>query len=68
MRHIPLQRGGTRAEIGHIVLFLTSPAGSLITGETIVADGGSWMGGANSMHDVAIRMGNQPGGRVQSKM
>ena len=44
---IPIGRWGTKAEIGHTVLFLASEAGSLVTGETIVADGGSWLTSPN---------------------
>ncbi|CAN5352489.1 SDR family NAD(P)-dependent oxidoreductase [soil metagenome] len=37
--------GGTdvRRDIAPVVAFLASPGGGLVTGQTIVADGGSWM-------------------------
>lgn len=43
---IPLGRMGTIEEIANLALFLCTPAASLIHGETIVADGGHWLGGA----------------------
>jgi len=46
---IPLERWGKKAEIGHTVLFLASEAGGYITGETVVADGGAWLTGMNSL-------------------
>jgi NAD(P)-dependent dehydrogenase (short-subunit alcohol dehydrogenase family) len=42
---IPLRRWGTKAEIAEIALFLASPAAALITGATLVADGGQVLGG-----------------------
>jgi NAD(P)-dependent dehydrogenase (short-subunit alcohol dehydrogenase family) len=36
----PLRRPGEAGEIGGIAVFLASRAGSFITGQTIVADGG----------------------------
>lgn len=42
-RSIPLQRFGRVDEIANVALFLVSGAGSLIHGETIVADGGAWL-------------------------
>jgi len=36
----PLRRIGAPEEIGGIAVFLASKAGSFITGQTIVADGG----------------------------
>ena len=41
---IPLKRMGTVEEIGDLALFLCSDAARLITGETVVADGGAWLG------------------------
>jgi len=41
---IPLKRMGTVDEIGELALFLCTDAAKLITGETVVADGGAWLG------------------------
>lgn len=38
---IPMKRFGTVEEIGYAALFLSSPAASYITGDTLVVDGGS---------------------------
>ena len=46
---IPLRRWGTKREIAEIALFLASPAAALITGTTLVADGGQVLGGFGSM-------------------
>lgn len=54
--HIPLGRVGTKEEIANIVLFVASEAGSLISGETIVADGGAWMTMPNGMNEIADLM------------
>ncbi len=57
LRYAPLGRGGSRKEMGHVALFLVSEAASYITGETVVADGGTWMGGMeNSMEMAAARL------------
>jgi 3-oxoacyl-[acyl-carrier protein] reductase len=37
---MPLKRLGTVAEIGHAVAFLASEAADVITGQTLVVDGG----------------------------
>ena len=42
-RAIPLQRWGTPTDIGNMVAFLCSPAGSWITGAIMVVDGGEWL-------------------------
>jgi len=44
VKTIPLQRFGQISEIANVALFLSTNAASLIHGETIVADGGSWLG------------------------
>ena len=48
---IPIGREGKRYEIANCVVFLATNAGSLVTGHTLVADGGSWLTSANSMVD-----------------
>ena len=40
VRSIPLQRYGTSQDIVHAIIFLASPASGLITGQTLVMDGG----------------------------
>lgn len=40
VRSIPLQRYGTAQDIVHAIIFLSSPASGLITGQTLVMDGG----------------------------
>ena len=40
---IPLGRLGTPEDIGNMVVYLVSPAGSWITGSIFVVDGGSWL-------------------------
>ena len=40
---IPLKRLGTPEDIGNMVVYLASPAGSWITGSILVIDGGSWL-------------------------
>ncbi len=39
-RHIPLGRAGTVAEVAQAVVFLASPAAALVTGSSLLADGG----------------------------
>jgi 3-oxoacyl-[acyl-carrier protein] reductase len=41
---IPLQRLGTPADVAAAVLYLVSPAGGYVTGETLQVNGGLWMG------------------------
>lgn len=40
---IPLERFGTRTEIGESCLYLCSPVSSYTTGAMLVVDGGQWM-------------------------
>lgn len=41
---IPLRRFGTIEEMGDLAVFLVSDAARYIHGETVVADGGAWLG------------------------
>ena len=43
---IPLRRFGRIDEMGTLAVFLVSEGASYISGETVVADGGSWLGTA----------------------
>jgi citronellol/citronellal dehydrogenase len=38
---VPLRRFGTPEEVSEVIAFLASPAGSYVTGTTIVIDGGA---------------------------
>ena len=40
---IPLGRLGKTSDIGLTAVYLASKAGSFVTGETIVVDGGAWL-------------------------
>ena len=40
LKDVPLGRGAQPEEIGQMVLFLTSPAASFMTGENLVISGG----------------------------
>lgn len=44
-KKFPLQRLGTRREIADATVFLASGASALMTANTLVVDGGSWMAG-----------------------
>lgn len=46
---IPLRRFGSIEEMGDLAVFLVSDAARYIHGETVVADGGAWLGAAAKM-------------------
>ena len=43
VENIPLQRLGSRRDIADAVLFLASGASSLVTANTVIVDGASWL-------------------------
>lgn len=49
MQNIPVQRVGTREDIANTVLYVVSDAAQLLTGTTIIADGGAWLTNENSL-------------------
>lgn len=49
LKSIPIGRFGTVAEIANLAVFLCSDAASLVHGETVVADGGAWLGSSGFM-------------------
>lgn len=44
LRSIPMGRFGSEADVSNLVVFLASPLGAYISGETVVADGGQHLG------------------------
>ena len=48
-KSIPIQRVGTKEDIANTVLYIVSPAAQLLTGTTIIADGGAWLTSENSV-------------------
>lgn len=47
--HAPRYRLRTRTDSASLALFLASPAAALMTGATLVADGGQVLGGFGSL-------------------
>jgi peroxisomal 2,4-dienoyl-CoA reductase len=64
VKAIPVQRLGKREDIGNTVLYITSPAGELLTGTTVIADGGAWLTDENNYWKVK----NSPMFKQISKM
>jgi len=52
LKSIPVQRVGRREDIANTVLYIVSDAAQLLTGTTIIADGGSWLTSENSYHKL----------------
>src|SRR5438309_9825205 len=46
-RTIPLRRFATLEEVANAAVYLLSDYASYVTGETLVIDGGQWLGGAD---------------------
>jgi 2,4-dienoyl-CoA reductase [(3E)-enoyl-CoA-producing], peroxisomal len=51
VRTIPLRRFGRVDEMGTLAVFLVSEGAGYITGETVVADGGAWLGAGSGWLD-----------------
>ena len=49
-KSIPIQRVGTKEDIANTVLYVVSDAAQLLTGTTIIADGGQWLTSENSVN------------------
>ncbi|KAK7498506.1 hypothetical protein BaRGS_00010166 [Batillaria attramentaria] len=47
INNIPIQRLGQRVDIADVCLFTVTRGGDLLTGTTIIADGGSWLTSTN---------------------
>lgn len=54
-KNFPLQRLGTRREIADATVFLASGASALMTANTLVVDGGSWMAGFPPLTEMKAR-------------
>jgi len=50
LQSIPVQRVGTKEDIANTVLYVVSDAAQLLTGTTIIADGGAWLTSDNNMN------------------
>lgn len=50
VKGIPVQRLGKREDIGNTVLYVVSDAAQLVTGTSIIADGGNWLTDSNNYH------------------
>ncbi|KAL8574543.1 hypothetical protein ACOMHN_057542 [Nucella lapillus] len=58
VRNIPIQRWGQRAEIADVCLCVVTRGGQLLTGTTLVADGGSWLTSSNGALRISALMGH----------
>ncbi|XP_038066166.1 peroxisomal 2,4-dienoyl-CoA reductase-like isoform X1 [Patiria miniata] len=57
LRNFPLQRMGTKRDVGDCAVFAASPAANYISGHTIVVDGGHWMTCDNNFSFYSKQMG-----------
>ncbi len=49
VKDVPLGRLGSKTDVAHVALFLSSPMSSYVTGSTVVVDGGYYLGGSRSL-------------------
>jgi peroxisomal 2,4-dienoyl-CoA reductase len=49
IKTIPVQRLGKREDIANTVLYCISDAAQLLTGTTVIADGGAWLTSENNL-------------------
>lgn len=52
LESIPIQRVGTREDIANTVLYVVSDAAQLLTGTTLIADGGAWLTNENNLSRI----------------
>ena len=52
VKSIPIQRVGTREDIANTVMYVVSDAAQLVTGTTIIADGGDWLTSSNNFYQA----------------
>ncbi|XP_060071761.1 peroxisomal 2,4-dienoyl-CoA reductase [(3E)-enoyl-CoA-producing]-like isoform X2 [Ylistrum balloti] len=52
VKGIPIQRMGTREEMGNTVLYVVSDAAQLVTGTVLIADGGHWLSNPNNYYQT----------------
>uniref|UniRef100_A0A8B8CU78 Peroxisomal 2,4-dienoyl-CoA reductase [(3E)-enoyl-CoA-producing] n=1 Tax=Crassostrea virginica TaxID=6565 RepID=A0A8B8CU78_CRAVI len=64
VKAIPVQRLGKREDIANAILYIASPAGELLTGTTVIADGGAWLTDSNNFWAIK----NSPVYKQLSKM
>ena len=64
VKAIPVQRLGKREDIANAILYIASSAGELLTGTTVIADGGAWLTDSNNFWAVK----NSPVYKQLSKM
>lgn len=52
LKKIPIQRIGYRQDIADTVAYVVSDAAQLLTGTTIIADGGCWLTDDNNFYQM----------------
>lgn len=68
MMTVPLGRYGQTDDIANAAMFLASPAGSFITAETLVVDGGQWHGTSPMYHKMKAMLAKPEKGSQKSNL